>query len=212
MRVPEVSALIVCAMVAVTGPLLADDFNPPSWRGNDTSLTAEWEILSDTNPLPPDGPLTSMSGTSGIYTTELETWDTSWQTGDGDGELIWSARNSFKITMDNFADSSDEMLIWLQMTGAWTAAPEIVIVRGYGVDEGWVFGDETAPLASGASSTQAWWLYSLAPSTDKVEVWGDCLAGTTLDQVVMDITPEPGTLGLLLLGGLGVLIRRRRAA
>lgn len=217
----------VCVVLACAGPVLADDFAPPPWRGGPLSSMAEWEFA--TPPLPADWhyivPEVEHSVGDGIHEMYPSYWftnhadcsyaeDWSWRPGDGDGELFNVNPLGRDIVFDlpNWMDNEPNKLIRVQITWTGQFAPAVVDVRGY---IGYLperveyLG---SPLGTGSPAVghivsdwqivpNPWWEYVAIHVPQ----------GTGLDQVVIDtISPEPATLSVLAIGALALLRRRHR--
>lgn len=188
------AALMVCATV---GSAIADDLNPPSWRGQPSTTFGEWEFsTSNPNPDPEPGyvypygmPTTQVS--PGLF----QSWMSSWNGRDG----VWPLSGQITATIPNSPVALDEKDIWVQLTWAPQAPSEFPAVSEtrFGVPSTLI---EQTALANG-------WYHStyeieLKPNPDweRVLITG----AINVDEMVIDThcVPEPGTLALLAVFGL----------
>jgi hypothetical protein len=201
------AGLIVCLMV---GSALADDLNPPAWRGQPRTTFGEWEF-STNNPTPPPEPgylypwgLPSTTVAPGLFQNWMDNW--------GERQGVWPLSGEIHVTIPNNPEPLPYKDIWIQLTWAQQAPnvwPAVSETR-FGVPATLL---AEVPLPNG-------WFHStyeiqLQPNPD----WEQVLitGAVNVDEMVIDTrcVPEPGTLVLFVLGGLAVggfaLFRRGRA-
>ena len=233
MRARLTAAVTAAAVIVGSSAVaMADDLNPPPWRGGPLSVYAEWDW--GTAPqnwlfMPPDV-FTTWSGTAdpGLgpngetlymgFSTHAEVdvgtnW--AWDPADGDGGLVpvvpGGAGIAFKV--QNWEDLLPEKWLRIQVTyidQLGFGMPTIDEVLGY---------EEPSPpnpayqgmFMGGFSQPPNYWYedWIILPNPDWDYITLHVPEGTILDQVVIDTIsiPAPATAALL---GIGLLAGRRR--
>ena len=220
-------ALALIAILTLSGSALADDVLPPPWRGEDRTLTAVWDTWPDGVPnwwldIPPD----TWSSSPTLPTAPwADLGGGAFQDREDIGGL---GRLNTVVTFDDFEvelivpnySENEYKDIWVQITYfPWT----FEMLSGFAVDalgiegsteenfEGWVVHPDG--WVTEAWSRRIW----PNPSEEGIALYFIDLPGVdpypvVIDQVVIDTrcVPEPATMSLLVLGGLGALARRRR--
>jgi len=203
------SSVLVLALVGIlfsVTAVYAEDYNPPTWRGNDRTTYQRWEFGTDTNPASPEVdydnslgmPTASITG-SYPYTQYKETY--LGETG------VWRFEDYISIEIQNWPDPLDYKEIWLQMT--------------FYADGGVNPDVSTQPTAGSVEVVEKtengdYWNITydiiIEPNPESETIYIQP-SGCTLyiSEIVIDTicTPEPLTIGLLGFGGL-MLIRRRK--
>lgn len=192
---------------------LADDLNPPPWRGQPDSTFQHWGFLPNSpSGLPDSGmnnpngdPIMTPSDGGTFYNPVVGTRTGVW--GITDGSL------RFHIPNDDDPDAIAKY-IWIQVTWQGQALPGL---NGFSSNENpmtLVNDPMTSTLPDGWNHTT--WLFSLkeCPDFEVVFLTNAIPTGTTLliDQVVIDticIVPAPG-VGALAFAGIVLAGRRRR--
>jgi len=219
-NMPVLGILLICIIVLLTGIARADDFAPPPWvRGVPLSTAMEWEFLTDANGhTGPDGntvatvPGSLGSGTVSIYGNSPGVTPI-WSIGDGDGQ--WSAPINDPIAMEfqieNWIDNEPVKYLRIQVTYGGTP-PSVTGLWAHHASENPVLIVPTGTTAF--STTHLLFEYELYPNPDFELFHLDIPPGASIDQVVVDTIsiPEPATLGVLAVGGLIALRRRRRTS
>ena len=208
--VPGVSILVLLSVVAS-----AHDVVQPDWRGEDGTTFQEWTFDNDDNPVT----LTNAYGDATATITVGEygegwLWDLGfseqtgiWDIGGTDGGIV--------LDIDNRPEPLDYKEIWLQVTYyKWSGFSDVPVIDVVGAD---FMSDQTRsveedPLSPG----NGWFLYQSVwkiepnPVNERIILTGPAV-GSRIDQIVVDTicVPEPTTIGLLLIGGLMVLRKRR---
>jgi len=221
------SLLVAAAVVALAAmPALADDVTPPPWRGQWSTTLQYWEFgpaNSGTADVLPDGPGPLKEGppyepgylpSTKIIEIVPDPVNPDWIDLDPFGSVregIWALSGHMDIIVDNHEPPNDYKLVWVQVT--WhegdTQHP----------DEPHFVNLDPTPINPPAivdefvwcndwKTTVYEWRIEPNPPDEMFRLQGDIL----VDQLVIDTwcIPEPMTLGLLGLGGLAVLRRRRK--
>lgn len=211
--------MAMCALLASFGGVVsADDIVPPPWRGTGLYTFQEWEF-SKPGVLEADGekPTINPNGAPKVTPGSDVDWTSSFLTG-GDGYIGTGGPESFLVfDIPNFVDFEPYKLIRVQINGVWdiTAPPRVGQILafdnvvGSNVQVGFGGSDETFP------GYHRWEDWQIFPNPDWEQIFINLPQGSFVNQVVIDTTsvPEPGTLSLMGLGGLGcglAFLRRRR--
>lgn len=208
MRTFATTGLVAAIMVFGAGPILADDVNPPAWRGEDNSTWQTWEFATDDPSVVADA-YDNPYGTP-VAEVPVGYWlDThSGRTG------MWALTGLMEAELPNTPPHPlKPKTIWVQLT--WIAnplfpggAPEVkALADAYNPEILGTVIDEK-PLADG-------WMHGtweiILPNNPPVEVLR--ISGpVVVDELVIDTIPEPATLMLLGLGAAAALVRRRSPA
>jgi hypothetical protein len=229
------ATLCVTCLFAVSAG--ADDFYPPPWRGQPLSVEAEWDFeFGNPDPPPPSTGLVpsffnsvpgSGSETLSDYYTHIDGTGTYVPDPDGTGPKGAGFNfTGFAVHVANWIDDEPYKDIRIQVTGYLLeggedpgSPPDWELVSGQGST--W---DPTGPVTWNLTGSG----YDRDPETGIIQTWNDyhmmpnpdyetfeltgILPGIVIDQIYVDTVsaPEPTTVGVLALGGLA-LIRRRRA-
>lgn len=213
--------LSIAVILAVAAPVLADDVFPPEWRGQHRTTFQEWTFPSDgTELLPCDyeqwcpGDLEPPLATVG----DGMVWSASFE--GKTGVIIAESAGTIVFDVPNCPDEEPIKYMQIQMT-YWPPTPE----AGCPVTdvEAWKNQDEipsedivlTDTLVFD-SETDGWKLglvsHEIYPNPDWERITLSLPQGYALDQIVIDTwsVPEPATMAMLMLGGVGLIARRRR--
>jgi len=207
------SVLTVCVVLAAAGLALGEDVNPapweqdpgnPEWEGGVTTAQM-WEFsVTQFDPNYVDNPFgqPEVTFTNAMWPERVvgpHGWEIStWHIGPGDGGVT--------IFVPNNPDLNKRKVIWLQMTS--DKAPAGLQSNPPGTVS------HPEPAIQWPNGT--WYTYTARididfnPACETITYdFPEC---TNISEIVVKTicVPEPMTLGLLGLGGLGVLLRRRR--
>ena len=215
-----VNLLMVLLVLMVTN-VMADDFNPPAWRGGPLSVEVEWDF--ETTPqgaggLDPDS-FNAVGGSNGEtlwgYYTHIDYAGEYVSDPDGQGPKGGGyAFSGFVIHLDNWIDNELYKDIRVQLTGYMSnggEAKSLIDPYNLGLDmsaspmNDWgVTGSYYAYDAS-TDITYASFDFRIWPNPDNEDIWFNTVPqGVVIDQVYVDTIsiPEPASLCLLGLGGL----------
>ena len=202
----QVRFLIVVAIAALTVNIsLADDLNPPAYRGDPLSVHAHWQ---------------NIDGTAGLTLVDFSSQDdadptTTLHPLQPSDYITPTADKIYQFDLPNFIDKLPIKYMRLQLT--WTGdatAPSVFDISG--VDDGSlvpgavVFTSPVDPLATGAF--YQYYDIEFKPNPD-FERWLVHLSDNNfLVQAVADTVstvPEPATLSLLAMGSIAFFRRRK---
>jgi hypothetical protein len=202
-RITVVASLSLLVISALATSVLADDLNPPPWRGQPGTTFAEWEFLTP-NPNPPPDIYVNPFGAPEMSAIPgaLQSWQAEW-----DGRMgVWPLSGTMMVGISNYPIANPFKDIWIQLT--WEAQ---AIGNRPTVWE--TITGAPATLLSETPIGGSWllttYLIHLIPNPQFEIVRID--GGIMVDELVIDTicVPEPGTTALFALGGL-LLLRRRR--
>ena len=201
-------AMIVCFSLASVA--LADENFAPPWRAQPEAAYARWEFdTQDANPAP-DAQITTLGPPSCAITTPqgLNDWLPVFEGRPGVWDL--TAGGQIVATMPNLPEPRPYKDIWFQLTwynqGGRDPLPVIDIVPDIGQVTFLYIADQIF-----FPDNWVWQLFHANiepnPNTEDFIITGDIL----VDELVIDTycVPEPATMGLLSLGGV-VLMRRKK--
>ena len=215
---------VVVLLTAFAATAVADDFQPPNWRGHPNTTWGRWEF--DVEPGAPDAPpITSgdawyQDSDDGFFPfgdPELrvepgagQSWTFEDVRGGSDRVGIWPLSGYLEVTMQNSEIAREFKQIWIQLT--WRSQngdsiPAIEIIDP-AVDFTYTQSLFEEELPNG-------WMHSIYhidlspnPSYETIQIFG----AVDVDELVIDTycVPEPATMAMLSVGGIAALLRRRR--
>lgn len=217
MRMVEMRRLLFVGLAI--GMLLqaasADNVIEPPWAGQEGSTYQEWTFDDDDNPALPEVIDNPYGGAQTAITVGqfgqgwlqqfpgMGTKTGYWDIGYG-GQII--------IDIDNRPDPLPYKEVWIQVTyfKDINDAPMVEVETGqYITGQSQVV--EQVLTGGDWIVDQSVWLLEPNPPSERVTMTSHPLNGSVIDQIVIHTIciPEPTSLGLLCMGGLS-LIRRRR--
>jgi hypothetical protein len=182
-------------VMVVINAAWAEDYNPPTWRGEENTTFAQWLFNDGSYDLvPPDSYSSNPTLAAGTFSIEYDPPDTVWLASREGADGVWRLECSSNITMElpNFDNQNPYKEIWMQLT-----------YYAEGADEPFIY---TEPLFSREITTsdlQAngnYWNITyhilIEPNPASETIWiqlQDCTL--YLDQIVIDtICATPDTV------------------
>ena len=214
-----VSVICLVFLAGAVSAVRADDIYPPSWRGDEGSTYQQWEFLTgDTTPSPDY--LQNPYGQPALTVYPTHPYWVTW----GGRPGVWQLSGAIEVEIPNNPVENDYKLLQIQMT--WAASFPVPIepfvfieaedINGQPLSsidllsETDVILGPTNELGAGEFWHHTTYLYLILPNPiiETVYISGSIL----VDELVIDTIciPEPATLGLLGLGGVSLIISRRR--
>jgi len=212
------------ALLTLVSSTLADDLQPPTWRGGPLSTVAEWDFLTP-GAGPPDGTsVVAVVGNSGGIPTASQSAGITWSVFDGTGAWTGDAGTnggSIDFSIPNWIDTEPWKLIWIQMTyqpGPVIGGPSVTNIVAndpQGISGIQFLGANEFPIIGNLSMIQRIEQWQIFPNPDNERITIFIPPTVALSQVVIDTisVPEPSSLTLAsaaaVLGWVGVWRRRR---
>lgn len=209
-------------MLLLAASALAEDLRPPWWRGEISTTSQVWEfndpvITVPGTPIPPDGPapggMLPLPSTQLIWEPGPPPWD-HWMDFDEGAIGVIPLSGTIDVIVDNHDPKPENIkMIWMQLT--WRPqdegeVPEFILLDPPPVDEPLPMEEVSFDVANPLSwrVTVYYWELPWNPPAEQFVLGGTI----NVDELVIDTwcVPEPATLGLLAVGGLLTLVRRKR--
>jgi len=207
--------------VLVSGVLLfsatagAHDLVAPPWRGQEGTTYEEWRFDDDINPAVPEvinnlyGQATATItigdlGEGWLYDLLGGSQTGYWDLGGEGGQIT--------LDIDNRPEPLPYKEIWLQVTYyvGISVAPIVDVPGADLLSTQTILVEED--IFGGWFLDQTVWRIEPNPPYEQIILMSDVSGGSVVDQIVVDTIciPEPASIGLLVLGGLMVLRKRRQ--
>jgi hypothetical protein len=215
--------LVVAVCLGLALPVLADDVQPPWWRGQYSTTSQVWEFWTpdsgwedydgDGTPdgLRPDGP--ALGGepplpSTKVYITPIPGGSYIPIDPNSGREGIWPLSGWIDVIVDNHDPKPEnEKWIWVQITWRPQDVGEFPIIEA--PDPPPVTGPDIVleeDLGFGWTETTYTWTLDWNPPWESFTITGTI----DVDELVIDTwcVPEPTTMAFVALGGLALLRRR----
>ncbi len=183
--------VILSLSILLAGPILADDFFPPDWRGDILTVQAGWEFdadfMSDPDNVPPDVFNTIGNGLFdfGDCVTHAHLDSLAWQVDPADSLNGWvinldDVPHIADFVLENWIDDYEFKHIWIQITWGGQAPPMVVQVIGPNPSQGtFMTGFDPDP-----NHHVEYWVLVPNPDCEAIDIM--LPPGTWLDEVVID--------------------------
>ncbi len=219
----KIGLMAVIAVAVAACPVMADDVIPPPWRGEVSTTLQWWEFGTDQpDNIAPDGPGPLDNGppyvvgylpSTQIVHVEPDPTNPNWLETDPWGSVregIWPLSGYMDVIVDNHEPPNDVKMVWVQIT--WHVSDEQHPDEPHlvNLDPSASYGPELIDenlWCNDWKTSVYYWEIEPNPVDEAFRIQGDIM----VDQLVIDTwcIPEPATLGLLGIGALA-LVRRRK--
>ncbi len=239
----KILGIAIMLSLAAAGTAVADDFNPPSWRGLPNTLTVGYNFTTEANldnghyypewdfyqrnftPDPQqdiqDPVLDILPGPGAGWYETVPGYDETSDPRDNDPIGWYNLSGELWLDLPNTEDQTNHKEIWIQIT----YSPQ----DGAGENHNVPIIEVTSPTNPTKETTSTlvyetlyenfvedeqvvYSVYHIDlpvnPPYEEIYIRG----GIDVGQLVVDTwcTPEPASMGILAIGGLAVMVRRRR--
>lgn len=217
MRERETLITALLVVLCAAGAASADDRNPPPWRWQFRTVSAEWDFGSADNPAEPNrweyygDRAGSLLYNPDLHRANIQIHDDfEWEPGQG----LWRNNSSTELTISfditNWVFDGDSKRLRIQVTYLGNR-PETFRVYGWvGDDQHW--GQKVPGQHEGNGYYfEDWTFPDVNPNYEEIILMVP--PQTAIDQVVIDTqcVPTPGTMAVSG-AGLALLAKRRRRA
>ena len=186
-------------------PAHGDDRNPPSYRGEPLSVYTHWSADASS--------LLSLDEFSWVDDNDPSTYLSSIPPYVG----MDPATGTYDFRIPNFVDELPIKYLRIQLTWTGTTQPPLSLVStgfdGSNPVPGVVTSASTPLVFTQPDGGYQYFDIEYKPNPDFEQIRVQLPPDAFLDQVVIDsisTVPEPAALGLLICGGLGIAVLRRR--
>ncbi len=213
MNIQKYNLLLLAVLAAVllipSGPAVADDLNPPSYRGDPLSVFAEWQLIPGTTIL-------NLTQYNWVDDNDPSTTLHPLQVSN---PVQPNSANAYQFQLPNFIDNMPIKHLRLQLT--WINTPQLPLsiqtqaLDGVNTVWGTIVNTSTPVPVAAINGMYQYFDIDYVPNPDFERVNVHLPADAVLWQAVIDTVstvPEPATLGILGLGALLTIRSRRHQA
>lgn len=204
----SVRRIVLLLAIGVAVPLVvADDINPPPWRGEPRTTFALWEFSTPDIFPPPD----VFDNPFGPPELEVNPFGDGWLPSYNGRQGVWTLSGDIFVDIPNFPEPLDMKWIWIQLT--WAPIPFEPNPFPTVVEEltpgGPYAGESINVIPIGPEDwIHETFLIELFPNPDRerIHIFGDIY----VDELVIDTIciPEPAGMLMLVVALAGLLTRR----
>lgn len=214
------ASILVVAVLCVLSPFAAaEDLNPPPWRGDPLTTAAEWEFLTNTTSLNPDGnDVTLVTGDGLLGTDPVATiiGNMTWDPFDGDGAWISTGLPGefgyIELIIPNWIDDEPVKYLQIQMTvqpGGGTPFVDTIVPADSAEPIAGVFLTNViqVPILGPNGLEQRTEYWEIYPNPDSEVITIAVPTDSLVDEIVVDTlsVPEPSSF-VLAIGALIALV------
>lgn len=196
--------LALAAVFSLAAQALADDLNPPPWRGQPRTTWAQWEYYTpNPAPLPDLGWNPYGQPWSQVTPGPNQGWLPDYNNRSG----VWQLSGNIEIQIANNPQPLPYKDIWIQLTWTPQITGQVPLVGAWSTGSTSVdMGNTTMALGSGWNHSTYHYQLFPNPIMEYISISGEI----NVDELVIDTwcVPEPTSLSLLALGVFGLHRRR----